>query len=128
MQMLNISSSKIPIKLFLRFSRHFVKVPILFYCGFIAFLGSLKQPGPEVLHSCRFLGKQNIFGNKYLIVEKDGQKRGRGEWLFFLTYNELSQKTGFNLYQLRHCAYITYSVKNCFFLNLSVYELTKFIY
>ena len=30
------------------------------------------------------------------------------------------QKTGFNLYQLRNCAYITYSVKTWFFKILSV--------
>ena len=30
------------------------------------------------------------------------------------------KKPGFNLYQLRHCAYITYSVKTWFLKNLSV--------
>ena len=31
-------------------------------------------------------------------------------------YYELSKKApGFNLYQSRHCAYITYRVKTCFF-------------
>ena len=30
------------------------------------------------------------------------------------TYNELSQKTGFNLLESRHCAYITYSVETWF--------------
>ena len=36
------------------------------------------------------------------------------------TYNELSQKSRFNLYQSRHCAYITYNVKTWFLKNLSV--------
>ena len=31
------------------------------------------------------------------------------------------KKTGFNLYQLWHCAYITYSVKTWFLKYLSVY-------
>ena len=38
------------------------------------------------------------------------------------------KKTGFNLYQSRHCAYMTYSVKTWFFKILSVSkikELTK---
>ena len=36
-------------------------------------------------------------------------------------YNELSpKKTGFNLIQSRHCAYITYSVKTWFLKNISV--------
>ena len=36
-------------------------------------------------------------------------------------YNEISKKkTGFNLYESRHCAHITYSVKTCFLKNLSV--------
>ena len=33
------------------------------------------------------------------------------------------KKTGFNLYESRHCAYITYSVKTWFFKNLSVFEI-----
>ena len=33
------------------------------------------------------------------------------------------KKTGFNLYQSRHRAYITYSVKSCFLKILSVYKL-----
>ena len=37
-------------------------------------------------------------------------------------YNELSQKTGFNLYQSRHCAHITYSVKTWFLKNFSVHK------
>ena len=37
-----------------------------------------------------------------------------------LSYNELSKKTGFNLYQSRHCAYITFSVKTRFLKILSV--------
>ena len=32
------------------------------------------------------------------------------------------KKTGFNLYESRHCAYITYSVKTWFLKNLSVYK------
>ena len=35
-------------------------------------------------------------------------------------YNELSQKTDFNLYQSRHSAYITYSVKTWFLKLFSV--------
>ena len=31
------------------------------------------------------------------------------------------KKTGFNLYESRHCAYITYSVKTWVLKNLSVY-------
>ena len=33
------------------------------------------------------------------------------------------KKPGFNLYQSRHCAYITSSVKNWFLKNLSVFQL-----
>jgi len=33
-----------------------------------------------------------------------------------------TKKPGFNLYQLRHCAYITYSVKTWFLKNLSVFK------
>ena len=36
-------------------------------------------------------------------------------------YNELSQKTSFNLYQSRHWAYLTYSVKTWFLKILSVF-------
>ena len=35
-------------------------------------------------------------------------------------YNELSRKPGFKLYQSRHCAHITYSVKTWFLKILSV--------
>ena len=35
------------------------------------------------------------------------------------------KKPGFNLYQLRHCAYITFSVKTWFLKNLSVCKLFK---
>ena len=34
-----------------------------------------------------------------------------------------SIKSGFNLYQSRHCAYITYTVKTWFLKNLSVSKL-----
>ena len=37
-----------------------------------------------------------------------------------MTYNELSQKQGLNLYESRHCVYITYSVKTWVLKNLSV--------
>ena len=33
-----------------------------------------------------------------------------------------AKKTGFNIYESRHCAYITYSVKTWFLKNLSVYK------
>ena len=46
----------------------------------------------------------------------------RSKWKgWVVCYNELSQKKpGLNLYQSRHCAYITYSVKTWFLKNLSV--------
>ena len=37
--------------------------------------------------------------------------------LFIDTMN-YPKKTGFNLYESRHCAYITYSVKTCFYLSV----------
>ena len=37
------------------------------------------------------------------------------------------KKPGFNLYQLRHCACITYSVKTWFLKNLSVLNIYNFI-
>ena len=41
--------------------------------------------------------------------------------MFYSMYNELSQKkTGFNLYQSRHYAYKTYSVKTWFLKILSL--------
>ena len=45
------------------------------------------------------------------------------------SYNELSKKkTGFNMYQSRHCAYITYSVKTWFVKILSGdFELSMFM-
>ena len=43
------------------------------------------------------------------------------KWFCLINNNELSQKkTGFNLYQSRHCAYITYSVKTWFLTILYV--------
>ena len=38
------------------------------------------------------------------------------------------KKTGFNLYQSRHCAYITYSVKTWFLKILSVAEVGRGFY
>ena len=39
------------------------------------------------------------------------------------------QKTGFNLYQSRHCAYITYSVKTWFLkISLCIYIYNTLIY
>ena len=40
-----------------------------------------------------------------------------------IMYNELSQKPGLNLYQSRHCSYITYSVKTWVLKILSVCEM-----
>ena len=38
------------------------------------------------------------------------------------------KKPGFNLYQSRHCAYITYSVKSWYFKKISVIKLQKVQY
>ena len=37
------------------------------------------------------------------------------------------KKTGLNLYQSRHCAYITYSMKTWFLKNLSVEDYDTFL-
>ena len=43
------------------------------------------------------------------------------------TYNAMNytKKLGFNLYQSRHCAYITYSVKTWFLKILTVSQMIK---
>ena len=51
------------------------------------------------------------FFKKYYLKTIPIKKNRFGEVIYWFSYNELSQKQGFNLYQLRHCAYITYSVK-----------------
>ena len=48
-------------------------------------------------------------------------KKTKSDQSFSDTMN-YPQKTGFNLYLSRHCAYITYNVKTWFLKNLSVCE------
>ena len=48
--------------------------------------------------------------NLYTIITENRQRHNVHTFI----YNELSQKTGLNLYQSRHCAYIRHSVKTWF--------------
>ena len=77
------------------------------------------------------LGKTHIkkvffFSGRTTKVRVPPRLSGSKPLVLFITfiackwYNELSQKTGFNLYHSRHCALITYSVKTWVLKILSV--------